>query len=101
MRVVLFGDSIERLTAQDLADNNQDVCCHVRGEMSAECTGQCRTNASLVIETVHNNGVWPNGPYFVDEALPLSAIQAWQKVQCFVNRFDFKYTCHNEILRWR
>ncbi len=58
------------------------VTCVVR------CTGQCRTNASLVIETVHNNGVWPNGPYFVDEALPLSAIQAWQKVQCFVNRFE-------------
>ena len=80
LRVLLFGDSIERLTAQDLSDSNATVCCYVRGEVSAECDGQCRANASLNIETLHNNGVWPTGPYFMDEALPLSAAQAFQQV---------------------
>ena len=81
MHIVLFGDSIERLTAQDLAEADKRICCNVRGETSVECNGQCRSNSSIFIETLHNNGVWPNGPFFMDESLPLSAANAWEQVR--------------------
>ncbi len=99
LRVMFFGDSIERLMAQDLSQMNASVCC--QGELSAVCRQKCDQNSTVILEGWHNNGVWPQGPFFMNETLPLTAAQTWLQVSRLADycRFVSKDNLQNGLLQ--
>ena len=84
LQIFLFGDSVDRYTAFDVALANDSVCC-VNNNFSTSdfCHSQrpCETmgNSTILLSHAHLNGVWPDGPFLEDER-PLSGQEAWRQV---------------------
>ncbi len=85
LHILFVGDSVERFTAQDVTRINGSICCV--GELSTVCAAECSKDSLVTLSSQHLNGVWPEGPYFMQESHPLTSAQAWQNVRGICHPF--------------
>ena len=89
LRVLLFGDSVDRMTGVDIATGNKSICCtpvHMPSKLTAMAfcdeTNPCQEHSSVQLSFAHLNGVWPEGPFLEDPRVPnATGKEVWDRVR--------------------